>query len=187
MVIKRSWLGVVVAVVGLVAAPSVQAADPPCFDNANRFVSCGNGTVTDTVTGLVWLRNANCFGARNYANANRSAANLQTGRCGLTDGSAAGDWRLPTKAEWETMIDRAVGLGCFAGSAPSVTNDPGTGCLEAGPTSFTGVQLSIYWSSSALEANPTEAWGADLLNGNVSITQLSKPTGRFVWPVRAGR
>jgi hypothetical protein len=34
-------------------------ADPPCFDNLNRYVDCGNGTVTgtvtDTVTGLIWL------------------------------------------------------------------------------------------------------------------------------------
>ena len=30
------------------------------FDNANRLVDCGNGTVTDTATGLIWLKNANC-------------------------------------------------------------------------------------------------------------------------------
>src|SRR5262245_62774603 len=100
---KGLGLVVAVAAIGLSAAPSRRAADPPCFDNANRFVNCGNGTVTDTVTGLVWLRNANCFDVKSYANANRSAANLQTGRCGLTDGSAVGDWRLPTRAEWETM------------------------------------------------------------------------------------
>jgi hypothetical protein len=29
-----------------------QRPDPPCFDNTNRYVNCGNGTVTDTATGL---------------------------------------------------------------------------------------------------------------------------------------
>jgi len=27
--------------------------DPPCFDNTNRYVDCGNGTVHDTVTNLI--------------------------------------------------------------------------------------------------------------------------------------
>lgn len=181
---KSVGIGVAAVVIVLAVVPSVRAADPPCFDNANRFVNCGNGTVSDTVTGLVWLQRANCFSARSYAAANRAAASLTDGRCGLTDGSVGGDWRLPTKDEWASMIARAVGLGCFAGSAPSITNDPGTGCLEAGPSSFTGVQLSIYWSSSALEASPNQAWGADLLNGNVNSTQLSKGSSHLVWAVR---
>jgi len=176
------------AVTGLVAASSVRAADPPCFDNANRYVSCGNGTVTDTVTGLIWLKDGNCFNTRTYASANRVAATLKDGRCGLTDGSVAGDWRLPTKTELAATIARAVSpLGCFGGSAPSLTNDPGTGCLQSGPTSFTNVQLSIYWSSSALEPNPPDAWGVDFLNGNINNTQLSKVTNHFVWPVRGGQ
>ena len=37
-------------------------ADGPCFDNTNRYVDCGNGTVTDTVTGLIWLQDADCLG-----------------------------------------------------------------------------------------------------------------------------
>lgn len=181
-------IGLVAAVIGLAAAPSVRAADPPCFDNANRYVSCGNGTVTDTVTGLIWLQDANCFGVKTYASANRAAANLKDGRCELTDGSAAGDWRLPTKAELAATIARAVSpLGCFGANAPSLTNDPGTDCLQAGPTSFTDVQLAIYWSSSALEPTPPDAWGVDLLNGNINNTQLSKATSHFVWPVRVGQ
>ena len=86
-------------------------AAPPCFDNANRYVNCGNGTVTDTVTGLIWLQNANCF-SEIYSAANQAAAGLAAGQCGLTDGSSAGDWRLPTKAEWQATIARAVGLAC---------------------------------------------------------------------------
>jgi hypothetical protein len=39
---------------------------PGCFNNdpaGLRFVDCGNGTVQDTQTGLIWLKNANCLPA----------------------------------------------------------------------------------------------------------------------------
>jgi hypothetical protein len=56
-----------------------------------------NGTVTDG--NLVWLQNANCFGAQNWNQAMSSAASLKSGSCGLNDGSMVGQWRLPTKDE----------------------------------------------------------------------------------------
>lgn len=34
-----------------------------------RFVDNGDGTVTDNLTALVWLKNANCFGTRLWATA----------------------------------------------------------------------------------------------------------------------
>jgi hypothetical protein len=163
--------------------------DPPCFDNANRYVNCGNGTVTDTVTGLIWLKDANCFGIKNWAAANQDAAGLADGQCALTDGSSAGDWRLPTMAEWEATIARAVALGCtIAGvrDPPSLTNDTGTGCLSAGPTSFTGVQSFYYWSSSAYEVFPHLAWQLTLDNGALDGVG-GKGLGSVVWPVRGGR
>lgn len=63
---------------GAVAGPP--NADPPCFDNGNRYVDCRNGTITDTVTGLIWLKQANCLQASDYATANRLAAVLQERR-----------------------------------------------------------------------------------------------------------
>ena len=161
----------------------VGQAAGPCFDNANRYVDCGNGTVTDTVTGLIWLRDANCFGLSSYATANQAAAGLAAGQCGLTDGSSAGDWRLPTKAEWEGTIAEAVALSC---SNPSLTNDPGTGCLSAGPTSFTGVQSNWYWSSSANQGLPVFAWVVDLSNGTV-FNEGKVVNSLVVWPVRGGQ
>lgn len=144
--------------------------------------------MTDTVTGLIWLENANCFGSTNYAAANQAAAGLADGQCGLFDGSSAGDWRLPTKAEWETTIARALALGCVlfgSPGPPSLTNDAGTGCLSAGGTSFTGVQSSLYWSSSAREDDPDNAW--DMSLGLGVVFDLVKFSGNVVWPVRGGR
>ena len=145
--------------------------------------------MTDTVTGLTWLKNANCFGGQTYSAANQAAAGLADGQCGLTDGSSAGDWRLPTKAEWQATIARAVALGCVFGATPpknypSLMNDPGTACLIEGPTSFAGVQI-FYWSSSADEGIPSAAWFVDLVLGNVNVG--SKVFDAFVWPVRGGQ
>ena len=70
------------------AGPAGPTAAGACADNANRFVDCGNGTVTDTQTGLIWLKNVACYTtAMDFATANHTAASLQDGQCGLTDGS----------------------------------------------------------------------------------------------------
>jgi hypothetical protein len=55
--------------------------------------------VTDTVTGLIWLRNADCLPIEDWANAIQAAASLKDGDCNLTDKSTPGDWRLPTRDE----------------------------------------------------------------------------------------
>ena len=75
-------------------------ADPPCFDNTNRYADCGNGTVTDQLTGLIWTKNATCLGSGNWSNSSAAAAALMHGSCGLSDNSSPGDWRLPTIDEW---------------------------------------------------------------------------------------
>ena len=61
-----------------------------------RFTDNANGTVTDNLTSLIWLKNANCFGSKIWTDALAAANSLATGSCGLTDGSKASDWHLPT-------------------------------------------------------------------------------------------
>lgn len=161
---------------------SLANAAPPCFDNSNRYVDCGNGTVMDTVTGLLWLKNANCFGQKNYATANTEAAGLEDGECGLTDNSSPGDWRLPTEAEWQATIAQADVLGC---TNPNLTNTVGTGCFSAGPQPFTGVQ-SFYWSSTAYAPQPVKAWVVALNNGVMAIDGKTISLD-YVWPVRGGQ
>lgn len=70
-----------------------------------RFTDNNNGTVTDNLTGLIWLKNANCFGPKTWVDALTVANTLTSGACGLTDGSTAGQWRLPNRKELFSMID----------------------------------------------------------------------------------
>ena len=132
-----------------------------------RFTDNGDGTVTDNLTGLVWLKNANCFGIRTWANALIDCNSLADGACGLTDGSVAGDWRLPNVKELQSLID----FGQFNPALP--TGHP-----------FTGVQY--YWSSTTLDAGSTiGAWSVSLSLG--SVIAYDKTTDvLYVWPVRDG-
>jgi hypothetical protein len=56
-----------------------------------RFVDNGNGTVTDTMTGLMWTKDANMFGELFWEQAME--------KCGSLSISGVGGWRLPSKDE----------------------------------------------------------------------------------------
>jgi hypothetical protein len=71
-----------------------------------RFTDNNNGTVTDNLTGLIWMKNANAFGMRTWAQALSDANGLHDdGINDLKDGSQAGDWRLPNRKELESLVD----------------------------------------------------------------------------------
>ncbi len=80
-----------------------------------RFTDNGDGTVTDNLTALIWLKNTNCFGVRTWNNALSDCNGLENGECGLTDGSSAGDWRLPNRFELESLLD----IGNYNPALPS--------------------------------------------------------------------
>ena len=165
--------------------------DPPCFDLTNRYVACSNtagpnGTVTDTVTGLIWLKDASCATLGHqyatYAAANQAAAALADGACGLTDGSRPGDWRLATKEEWEATLAHANTISC---GNPAITDDSGLACYGDGSaSSFAGVASFVYWSSASDETHPGTAWLAGLIVGTVG--SAGKHNTLLVWPVRGG-
>lgn len=185
--VSVSWAGD-----GVVA---LQSAAPSCRnDSADVYVDCGNGTVTDNRTGLVWLKNANCFGAPDRETALELVAGLadlegdDDDDCGLSDGSSPGEWRLPTKSEWQAMTADAVALGCIAGSTggPSITIDDGTGCwIDVSElSSFVGVEF-YYWSSTKNVTFWSDAWSVNLNYG--SVFQGLETGTLHVWPVRGGQ
>src|SRR6266542_1773020 len=105
-----------------------------------RFTDRGDGSVTDNITGLIWLKNANCFSTQTWTQALGDANALANGQCGLTDGSAAGQWRLPNVRELLSLIDYDHNAPAFPGA------DSG------GSPPFVGLQASVrYWSSTEVD------------------------------------
>jgi hypothetical protein len=143
-----------------------------------RFTNNNNGTVTDNQTGLIWLKNANCFGTRKWDTALTDCNTLANGTCGLLDGSVSGSWRLPNRFELESLLDLAY-------HNPALSDDAGTGPQNAGISSFT-VSSVDYWSSSTRAGTPGYAWRVNLYLG--SADTADKPTSfNQVWPVRGGQ
>jgi hypothetical protein len=152
-----------------------------------RFKNNGNGTVTDNLTGLIWLRNANCsvfyagdatgHNNRDWKGALTAANKLKNGACGLTDGSLAGDWRLPNMKELQSLID-------FGFDGPALPNTLGTGkWIEGNP--FTGVQSGCDWSSTTRAFDSEYALVVGFRDGYVCYA--IKTDAYFVWPVRGGQ
>lgn len=133
-----------------------------------RFTDNGDGTVTDNLTALIWLKNANCFGTRVWALALTDANGLASGSCGLSDGSVAGNWRLPNGNELHSLID-------------ATQSNP---ALPAGHP-FTGVQNDSYWTSTTVDYQPDGAVVVGMSNGGP--VGGFKTGAAYVWAVRGGQ
>jgi len=133
-----------------------------------RFTDNGDGTVKDNLTGLIWLTNADCFGYQTWTDALTASNSLASGSCGLTDGSVAGDWRLPNVKELQSLID----FGQFNPALP-------IGHL------FSGVHSYYYWSSTTVAFGPNSAWAVTLDGGFTAF--VTKDDTFYVWPVRGGQ
>ena len=147
-----------------------------------RF-TVSNGTVTDTLTGLIWLQNANCANAtRNWQTALTDVAQLNTD--GTMNGDNCGDtadntdWRLPNRYELESLLH----MGCFS---PALPNTLGTGCFTVGGEPFNNVVSSYYWSSTTCVGYPDLAWSVYLNDGSMGAS--GKAFTNYVWPVRSGQ
>lgn len=133
-----------------------------------RFTDNADGTVTDNLTGLIWLKNASCFGLQTWAGALTAANTLNSSECGLNDGSAEGAWRLPNVRELGSLID----YGRYNPALPS--GHP-----------FTGVQTSQHWTSTTPAAYTSYAWYVALGVGHLGYYE--KTSSYYVWPVRGGQ
>jgi hypothetical protein len=143
-----------------------------------RFSDNSDGTVTDNLTGLIWLKNANAFGGtRTWEQALTDCNTLNSGEAGLTDGSVEGDWRLPNYFELLSLIDVAF-------YSPALSNAAGTAKWTEGDP-FTGVRSLHYWSSSTSAGTTTYAWLVHLDSGDVNSGL--KTNTYDVWPVRGGQ
>jgi hypothetical protein len=104
---------------------------------AQRFTDNGNGTVTDTVTGLMWTKDANPFGRLNWDDA--------MSRCASFSISGIGGWRLPSKDELLGLYTAIQGGHFFTGVH----------------------RTSVYWSSTSFTDDTAFAWTMNIFDGNV--------------------
>jgi hypothetical protein len=122
-----------------------------------RFTDNGNGTVKDNLTGLTWLKNANCFGLRSWSQALTDANGLASGACGLTDGSGAGSWRLPNARELQSLINLQITFPALTAGHP-----------------FTGVQSIYTWTSTTNVVPAQQNYGIAVHMGNGFVQPIHK-------------
>ncbi|MEM2991359.1 MAG: DUF1566 domain-containing protein [Halobacteria archaeon] len=148
---------------------------------SQRFTDNGNGTVTDNLTGLIWLKDANCiqskyssFDKEGYADGKVSWQRALDFIVGINNGMypncGAGltDWRLPNRKE----------LWSLTGSNLSYT--------------FTNASFNVshnYWTSStnARFTDGSVAWVINMGTGEIKYYVKSNYyDAGYVWPVRGG-
>jgi hypothetical protein len=88
---------------------------------------------------------------------------------------------LPTREEWEGLLNQAVSNGCTV-PGPFIPDTEGFDCWSEGDP-FSAVQSDLYASSSEQEDNPDRAWAARLDIG-IIVTSGKNFDGHFAWPVR---
>ncbi|MDZ7744707.1 MAG: DUF1566 domain-containing protein [Candidatus Saccharibacteria bacterium] len=129
-----------------------------------RFTDNNDGTVTDNLTGLIWLKNANCFDSRTWEQALSDANTLASGTCGLSDGSISGDWRLSNRKEVLSLIDYQQAFASLPIGHP-----------------FTSVTNNTYWTSTTRLYDESTAWTVHLAG---SSSHGAKTDTHYLWPVR---
>jgi len=144
-----------------------------------RFVDHSDGTVTDQLTGLVWLKDAACLAPTDWPSALTAANQLASGACGLSDGSRAGQWRMPNVNELESLVDVSQANPALSAGHP-----------------FTHVNLSsAYWSSTTYMALTTNAmairfsdgrWINGVDPGDGGFGNVKATSVNALWAVRSG-
>lgn len=143
---------------GLFEAPLTAGDDPSLQMGVRlidqRFIENGDGTVTDSMTGLVWLKKADCIQG-DWSTAAAKAAQLSSGQCGLTDGSTPGSWRMPNRNEMQSLADRNQNNESDYLNFTFLNADQSV-YQEAILDSFFAEQY--YWTSTTDAADTSEAW-----------------------------
>ena len=169
-----------------------------------RFVINGDGTVTDSLTGLIWLRDAFCVGqalgntwkeALGFIVELNASGTMASNSCGDTsnNGTFQTDWHLPNVKELQSLLYYEHDMGATA--YPFLSNVAGDGAYSNGDP-FQKVQIDeAYWSSTnygyvfdddpGVQANLID--DALRINFADAVTDgTSKNSLQHVWAVRGG-
>jgi hypothetical protein len=132
---------------------------PWASSSGTGFIDNGDGTVTDTITGLMWQKQDDGI-IRTWADALTYCNNIALG--GYTD------WRLPNFNELRSLVD------------PDSINPS----LPSGHP-FTNVKSNFYWSSTTDAGYTYDAWGVYFDDGVGSHNH--KGYSLYVRAVRGGQ
>lgn len=129
-----------------------------------RFQIRGERLVLDSLTGLIWSRDANPAGKTlSWQDALEKADALNRESYAGTAG-----WRVPNIRELESLVDLASDSPALAPHHP-----------------FKNVQ-EVYWSSSTSLYEPRYAWALYFRDGMVGVG-FKPDTGFSLWPVLAAK
>ena len=135
-----------------------------------RFFDNGDGTVTDTLTGLMWLKDGGCLNRKNWSGALITIVemNENPGRYNCLEYSANySDWRVPNVRELESMLNYGV-------SDSSLWLNTG---------GFSNIKSSSYWTSTAAGFANTQGWKIDMKRAKVLPVKMR--SNLYIWPVRS--
>jgi hypothetical protein len=155
-----------VTTIGTAAENAEQKPKKTRFELASSFLQ-------DNKSGLMWTVNAN------IAERTFSWEGAQDYLVKMNRDRYAGyrDWRMPTRAELETLIGHVKSMG-FDGTAPE--RAVAAGLQKIG---IQNVQPNSYWSSTSSMYNSAEAWQINMVNG--ACAAYDKALYLFLWPVRS--
>ena len=141
------------------------------YVSADTFVVNGDGTVTDTDSGLMWQQcnygqawiGTECTGSEDTRTWDQAFASVQE----LNDTHYLGydDWRLPTRNELQSIVDYT---------------------RFRSATQFPLTQSSLYRSSTVAAYPEHSAWGVHFYGGDVYVNPGNMDIAYYVRAVRGG-
>lgn len=156
-----------------VQAQTCKPESIPASTPNSQLQDNGDGTITDTKTGLIWKRCLEGQSGSDCASGSAEAFTwqqaLQRAQTVNSSGGFAGfsDWRLPTIKELSSLVEHQ----CV---------DPAINL-----TRFPNASNHWLWSSSAVAGFPNYAWGVFFLNGSTNWSD--KSDGYQLRLVRSGQ
>lgn len=141
--------------------PAPGVSKQPMRPDRARFVDNRDGTVTDRQSGLMWIQNGwhrDFFSAVTWEAAIAKCDRFKAG--GYTD------WTLPTKAQWQSLVDTHL-------QAPAIVE----------PNPFKNIIIHMpYWAKDGPLRLLSRRYTTLLYTGRINHQQKTEMA--FIWPVR---
>lgn len=132
----------------------------------NRFTDNGDNTITDTATGLMWVKSPSTGGEKTWQEALDEIRNVNNGATSSFGAIPHRNWRLPNRIELASLVS-------FGTDFPALPSD----------NPFTIVPKAPHWTSTTYSSIPAEAWTVDFDDG--AILPTPKNDKNHFWLVRS--